>query len=97
MAVTTLIHPQLAALDGLEYQQGGHDLGGAGDGQLVVGVLVIEYGARLGLHQQGAALARMSGSSSAAAGTVKRPHSRAASKKQRANGVFSCDFSPCML
>ena len=33
-------------------QQQGHDLGGAGNGQLIVDIFVIEYRAGLGLHQQ---------------------------------------------
>ena len=48
-----LVKAQLPALDRLEDQQGGHDLGGAGDGQLIVAVLFVEDGVRLRLHQQG--------------------------------------------
>ena len=47
-----LVQPQLTPVDGLEDQQGGHDLGGAGNGQLIVDIFVIEYRAGLGLHQQ---------------------------------------------
>ena len=48
-----LIHPQVAPVEGLEDQQGGHDLGGAGDVQLVVDVLFIEDGIGADVHQQG--------------------------------------------
>ena len=48
-----LVHPQVAPVDGLKNQQRGHDLGGAGDVQLLVDVLLIEDGVRPDVHQQG--------------------------------------------
>ena len=48
-----LVHPQVAPVDGLKNQQSGHDLGGAGDVQLRVDVLLIEDGVRPDVHQQG--------------------------------------------
>ena len=44
---------QVAPVDGLKDQQSGHDLGGAGDVQLRVDVLLIEDGVRPDVHQQG--------------------------------------------
>ena len=92
-----LIHPQLAALDGLEYQQGGHDLGGAGDGQLVVGVLVIEYGARLGLHQQGGLGAYVRILQRGGGNGEKTAQQGGQQKNREQTAYFHVTFSPCML
>ena len=48
-----LVHPQLAAVHGLQHQQGAHDLGDAGHGQLLVDVLIVQDGAAVGIYQNG--------------------------------------------
>ena len=48
-----LIHAELAAVDGLQHQQGAHDLGDAGHGQLLVDILIVQDGAGAAVHQNG--------------------------------------------
>ena len=48
-----LIHAELAAVNGLQHQQGAHDLGDAGHGQLFVDVLIVQDGAGVAVHQNG--------------------------------------------
>ena len=48
-----LIHAKLAAIHGLQHQQGAHDLGDAGHRQLLVHILIVQHRACLAVHQNG--------------------------------------------